>query len=39
MAPDNLLAILRWLDASKHPLLVQLPQPVYEKLRRPWALP
>ncbi|MBM3892449.1 MAG: hypothetical protein FJ388_25310 [Verrucomicrobia bacterium] len=39
MAPENLLAILRWLDVSEHPLLVQLPQPVYEKMRRPWTLP
>jgi D-alanyl-D-alanine dipeptidase len=30
---------LRWLDAGKRPVLVQLPQAEFERLRRAWGLP
>jgi L,D-peptidoglycan transpeptidase YkuD (ErfK/YbiS/YcfS/YnhG family) len=39
MAEAKLLQIIRWLDPAKHPLLVQLPRPVYETLRAKWNLP
>ncbi|MFZ5894929.1 MAG: L,D-transpeptidase family protein [Myxococcota bacterium] len=39
LAPDRLEEILRWLQADKHPLLVQLPEPIYAALREPWNLP
>ncbi len=31
--------VLRWLDASKRPVLVQLPQAEFERLRGAWGLP
>jgi L,D-peptidoglycan transpeptidase YkuD (ErfK/YbiS/YcfS/YnhG family) len=31
--------LIRWLDANKQPLLVQLPQPEYQRLRARWQLP
>ncbi len=34
-----LLDIIRWLDPARHPLLIQLPVPAYEKLRARWSLP
>ena len=34
-----LLAMLKWLDPDKRPLLVQLPRPVYLRLRDLWKLP
>jgi len=37
-APD-MLALLRWLDAARSPLLAQLPQAEYERLRAAWNLP
>lgn len=39
LAPERLEEILRWLQADRHPLLVQLPEPVYERLRESWRLP
>jgi L,D-peptidoglycan transpeptidase YkuD (ErfK/YbiS/YcfS/YnhG family) len=39
MAETDLMELLRWLDQSKHPLLVQLPVATYEQLRPDWALP
>lgn len=35
----NLEVLLRWLDRAKRPLLVQLPETEYARLRRPWLLP
>jgi len=32
-------AVLRWLDAKKQPVLVQLPQAEFERLRKIWGLP
>lgn len=39
MAEDNLLNIIKWLDKSKNPILVQLPQNEYDNLRTKWKLP
>jgi D-alanyl-D-alanine dipeptidase len=39
MNQDNLDFLVHWLNASKHPLLVQLPQPVYQNLKQRWTLP
>jgi D-alanyl-D-alanine dipeptidase len=39
MARDRIEAILRWLDADAHPVLVQLPDPELVKLRTSWDLP
>jgi L,D-peptidoglycan transpeptidase YkuD (ErfK/YbiS/YcfS/YnhG family) len=39
MAEPNLEALMIWLDPARHPLLVQLPEPVYARLRRAWRLP
>jgi D-alanyl-D-alanine dipeptidase len=39
MAQDQLEPILTWLDPAKTPILVQLPQAQYKKLRKPWRLP
>jgi len=39
MEQPNLEALLRWLDPSKRPLLVQLPDAEYARLRRDWNLP
>jgi D-alanyl-D-alanine dipeptidase len=35
----NLETLLGWLDRAKRPLLVQLPEAEYARLRRPWLLP
>lgn len=39
MALADMTAIAGWLDASAAPLLVQLPQAEYERLRGEWQLP
>lgn len=39
MEQPNLEATLRWLDAKKSPLLVQLPEAEYARLRAVWKLP
>ncbi|MCA1621590.1 MAG: L,D-transpeptidase family protein [Acidobacteria bacterium] len=39
MGQANLEALLRWLDSSKTPLLVQLPEAEYARLRGLWRLP
>lgn len=39
MEQPNLEALLRWLDSSKRPLLVQLPESEYARLRPVWKLP
>lgn len=39
MEQPNLEALLRWLDAKKKPVLVQLPEAEYERLRSAWKLP
>jgi D-alanyl-D-alanine dipeptidase len=39
MSEQTLEEIIRWLDAKLDPVLVQLPDPVLEKLRQTWGLP
>lgn len=39
MAQKNLLEIIRWLDPARHPLLIQLPEPIYNEWRAGWDLP
>ncbi|HZC34585.1 MAG TPA: hypothetical protein VE242_03170 [Chthoniobacterales bacterium] len=39
MSLDNLELLIHWLDAKKHPLLVQLPEPTYVDLKQQWSLP
>ncbi|MBI5519582.1 MAG: hypothetical protein HY916_05940 [Desulfovibrio sp.] len=39
MDGPDMLSLLRWLDASKSPLLAQLPRQDYERLRTAWRLP
>ena len=39
MSEKNLLDIIRWLDPARHPLLVQLPEPIYSERRVEWNLP
>jgi len=39
MEQSNLETLLRWLDAKKRPLLVQLPESEYARLRPVWKLP
>ncbi len=39
MARDRIEAVLRWLDPAAEPVLVQLPKPALETLRRDWELP
>lgn len=39
MARERIQVILRWLDPAAHPVLVQLPEPALEKVRKAWGLP
>jgi D-alanyl-D-alanine dipeptidase len=39
MPQEQLESLLAWLDPARKPLLVQLPFPQYEELRRHWKLP
>jgi hypothetical protein len=39
MAQPNLEELLRWLDARKRPVLVQLTEGDYARLRAAWRLP
>ncbi len=39
MAAPRILELALWLDISRNPVLVQLPQAAYEALREPWSLP
>lgn len=36
---EHLLELLRWLKPSEHPVLVQLPEEEYQRLRAGWRLP
>jgi D-alanyl-D-alanine dipeptidase len=39
MSEKNFLRMFAWLNPQQNPLLVQLPRPIYNELRRKWALP
>ncbi len=39
MEERKLLETLKWLDSARQPLLVQLPQAEYERLKPEWGLP
>ncbi|WP_223528960.1 L,D-transpeptidase [Pseudomonas sp. GL-R-19] len=39
MDPADIARLFNWLDPGKSPVLVQLPQAQYEKLRERWKLP
>jgi D-alanyl-D-alanine dipeptidase len=39
MSNLDLVRIIRWLDPAKHPLLVQMPRPVYDTVANKWMLP
>ena len=39
MDAGRLVEVMRWLDAVRAPVLVQLPDPVYARLRTAWELP
>lgn len=39
MAEPDMLAVLRWLDATKHPVLVQLPRAELVRLAPAWGAP
>jgi zinc D-Ala-D-Ala dipeptidase len=39
MAPTHLETLLSWLDPARKPLLVQLPESTYERVKEPWRLP
>jgi hypothetical protein len=39
LALADMSEIAGWLDGAAGPLLVQLPQAEYERLRAPWGLP
>ena len=39
LAPDRIELLLRWLEPNARPVLVQLPEAAYAKLREPWQLP
>jgi L,D-peptidoglycan transpeptidase YkuD (ErfK/YbiS/YcfS/YnhG family) len=39
MPPEQIQETVRWLDAAAQPVLVQLPEPEYERLHEAWGLP
>jgi L,D-peptidoglycan transpeptidase YkuD (ErfK/YbiS/YcfS/YnhG family) len=39
MAQTDLETLLTWLDPERNPLLVQLPEPAYQRLTHRWKLP
>ncbi|HWR13662.1 MAG TPA: L,D-transpeptidase family protein [Terriglobales bacterium] len=39
MEERNLQEVVRWLDASKSPVLIQFPAPLYKQLKDSWQLP
>jgi L,D-peptidoglycan transpeptidase YkuD (ErfK/YbiS/YcfS/YnhG family) len=39
MAETDLVKVIQWLDPARHPLLVQLPQPLYNEFGARWDLP
>jgi len=39
MPPEQIESLLAWLDPARKPLLVQLPQSQYNRVKRTWRLP
>jgi L,D-peptidoglycan transpeptidase YkuD (ErfK/YbiS/YcfS/YnhG family) len=39
MEEQNILKVLHWIRADKHPVLVQFPEIVYNKIRKSYSLP
>jgi hypothetical protein len=39
MSQANLATLITWLNPASKPLLIQLPQPAYERLINRWMLP
>lgn len=39
MPATNLESLLAWIDPAANPILVQLPEADYQRLRKPWGLP
>lgn len=39
MRQSDLESLMLWLDPARRPLVVQLPEPAYRRLARPWKLP
>jgi D-alanyl-D-alanine dipeptidase len=39
LEPAHLVDVMRWLDPLRTPVLVQLPRPVYDRVRGDWQLP
>lgn len=39
MPPEQVEALLAWLDPSRKPLLVQMPQERYQRVQKKWKLP
>jgi D-alanyl-D-alanine dipeptidase len=39
MAPDDLRAVMAWLDPARAPVLVQLPAAAHDAIKGAWALP
>ncbi len=39
MTPENMDTLVPWLDPADQPVLVQLPEPEYRRLKKVWQLP
>jgi D-alanyl-D-alanine dipeptidase len=39
MAESDILSILKWVDYTKHPILIQMPEKIYEQIYRKLGLP
>jgi D-alanyl-D-alanine dipeptidase len=39
MAEEELKPVLAWMDPGKKPILVQLPEGQYKRLKKRWRLP
>ena len=39
MPEEQMLKVIRWLDRTKNPILVQLPEAEYRRMRSAWKLP